>query len=134
MIVDTSAVVAVLNGESDWKFYDQALRDAPHPRMSAATYVELGIVVDNLGDPSVSRRLDRLLQAWDIEVVPLTAAQAGLARAAHRDYGRGSGHPARLNLGDCFSYALAADTGQPLLFKGGDFDRTDLIPAVDGNR
>jgi ribonuclease VapC len=63
-------------------------------------------------------------------VVPLTAAQAGLARAAFRDYGRGSGHPARLNLSDCFAYALAADTGRALLFKGDDFGHTDVIPAL----
>lgn len=130
MIVDTSAVVAVLNQEEGWRDIDAVLRQASNPQMSAATYVELGIVVDKLGDPSISRRLDRLLAAWGIDVVALTEAQARTARAAHRDYGRGSGHRARLNLGDCFAYALAADTGQSLLFKGDDFGHTDLEPAL----
>ena len=78
MIVDSSAVVAVLNQEDGWRDFDTALREANHPQMSAATYVELGIVVDRLGDPSVSRRLDRLLDRG-VEVVPLTAAQARTA-------------------------------------------------------
>lgn len=130
MIVDSSAVIAVLNQEAGWQDIDAALRQASRPQMSAATYVELGIVVDRLADPSVSRRLDRLLTAWGIEVVPLTEAQARTARAAHRDYGRGSGHPARLNLGDCFAYALAADTGQALLYKGEDFGHTDIESAL----
>lgn len=130
MIVDTSAVIAVLNQEDDWREFDAALRSASHPRMSAATYVELGLVVDRLRDPSVSRRLDRLLDAWGIEVVPLTVEQARAARAAHRDFGRGSGHAARLNLGDCFAYALASDTGEPLLFKGDDFGHTDIEQAL----
>jgi ribonuclease VapC len=130
MIVDSSAVVAVLNQETGWQAFDQALREASGSQMSAATYVELGVVVDSMGDPSISRRLDRLLSAWGVDVVPLTAAQAGLARAAYRDYGRGCGHPARLNLGDCFAYALAADTGRALLFKGDDFGHTDVIPAL----
>lgn len=130
MIVDTSAVIAVLNQEDDWRDFDRALRDASHPTMCAATHLELGIVVDQLHDPSVSRRLDRLLDAWGVEVVPLTASQARTGRAAYRDYGRGSGHRARLNLGDCYSYALAADTGQPLLFKGDDFGHTDIQSAL----
>lgn len=131
MIVDTSAVVAILNSGSDWHAYAEALRKAAHPQMSAATYVELALVVDNLGDPSISRKLDRLLAAWDIEVAPFTKEQAHLARAAHRDFGRGSGHVARLNLGDCYAYALAADTGLPLLFQGDDFVHTDLSPALN---
>ena len=130
MIVDSSAVIAVLNQEEGWQDIDAALRQASRPQMSAATYVELGIVVDRLADPSVSRRLDRLLTAWGIEMVPLTEAQARTARAAHRDYGRGSGHPARLNLGDCLAYALAAATGQSLLYKGDDFGHTDIESAL----
>ncbi len=133
MIIDTSAVIAVLNQEDDWGEYDAAPREASAPLMSAATYVGLGLVVDRVGDPSISRRLDRLLEAWGVEVVALTASQARTARAAHRDYGRGSGHPARLNLGDCFAYALAADSGQPLLFKGEDFSKTDIDPALTGD-
>lgn len=130
MIVDTSAVVAVLNREAAWQKLEEALRSDPRPLMSAATYVELGIVVDRLGEPSISRRLDRLLAAWGVEVTPLNVDQARVARQAYRDYGKGSGHPARLNLGDCFAYALAADTGQSLLFRGDDFSHTDVLPAV----
>lgn len=130
MIVDTSAVVAILGQEPGWEAYAEALRAADGASMSTGTYVELGIVVDRLGDPSISRRLDRLLAAWNIELVPVSEEQAMIARAAYADYGRGTGHPARLNLGDCFSYALASHTDQPLLFKGTDFAHTDLTPAV----
>jgi ribonuclease VapC len=85
VIVDTSAVVAVLNGEHGWREFDAALRADPRPLMSAATYVELGLVVGRIRDPSVCRRLDRLLEAWGIEVVALTPTRARTARAAHRD-------------------------------------------------
>ncbi len=74
--------------------------------------------------------LDRLLTSWQVEITSVTPSQALLARAAHRDFGRGSGHPAQLNLGDCYAYALASETGQPLLFKGNDFAHTDITPAL----
>ena len=77
----------------------------------------------------MSRRLDAFLQEAEVEIEPVTIEQARLAREAYRDYGKGSGHPARLNFGDCFAYALARDTGEPLLFKGDDFRRTDVTPA-----
>lgn len=128
MIVDTSAVLAILNSEPGWQELDAALRAASAPIMSAATYVELGIVVDRRGEPTISRRLDQLLAAWGIAVVPVTAEQARIARSAYADYGRG--HAAALNFGDCFSYALATDTGQPLLFTGNDFVHTDVVPAL----
>lgn len=130
MIVDTSAVIAVLNAEDGWQDYDRALRSATEVRMSAATYVELGIVVDRREDPAISRLLDRLMTQWSVKITELTPVQATIARSAHRDFGRGTGHPAGLNLGDCFAYALAADTGQPLLFKGDDFAHTDITPAL----
>lgn len=130
MIVDTSAVVAILNTEDDWHLYDRALRTATQAQMSSATYVELGVVIDSRGNPATSRMLDRVLQRWAVQVTALTPAQAVIARHAYRDFGRGSGHPARLNLGDCFSYALAADTGLPLLFKGDDFTHTDVTSAL----
>jgi ribonuclease VapC len=78
----------------------------------------------------LSRRLDDLLSDASIAIEPVTEAQAHLARQAYRDYGRGSGHPARLNFGECFAYALARATGEPLLFKGGDFRHTDIAPAI----
>jgi ribonuclease VapC len=130
MIVDASAVIAVLNGEDDWHRYDQMLRTTSRVQMSAASYVEVGIVVDRRGDPKTSRMLDRLLKGWRAEITSLAPEQAMMARAAHRDFGRGSGHSGRLNLGGCFSYALAAATGQPLLFKGNDFAETDITPAL----
>ena len=97
--------------------------------MSAATYVEAGIVADTRG-PLLGRALDEVLADFDIEVEPLTAEQARIARQAYRDYGRGSGHAANLNFGDCFSYALAAAEREPLLFVGDDFGHTDIRSAL----
>ena len=97
--------------------------------MSAASYVEAGAVVDRVGDPVLSRRLDELLEVLHIELAPFDAAQASAARPAYADFGRGSGHPAGLNFGDCLTYGLAKETGQPLLFVGEDFAQTDLRPA-----
>lgn len=129
MIVDSSAVVAILQREPGWEALQEAIGNAPEPVMSAGTYLELCIVVDRRNDPVVSRRLDSLLQNWNITIVDFTARQARIARQAYADFGRGSGHPAGLNLGDCFAYALAVETGAPLLFTGQDFSHTDVIPA-----
>lgn len=129
MIVDTSAIVAILRGEAEAAELRTAIRQASEPRMSAASYLELGIVIDRVGDPVLSRRLDDVLETLDITIAEVSAAQARLARAAYRDYGRGSGHRAGLNFGDCFSYALAADAKEPLLFEGDDFGHTDVRPA-----
>ena len=126
MIVDTSALVAILRGEPLAAALTAALLGDPDPQISAATVVELYAVADQRGHPAQSRRVDALLTELGVRVVPFTADQARLAREAYRDYGRGSGHRARLNLGDCFSYALAAATGQPLVFVGDDFSHTDL--------
>jgi ribonuclease VapC len=130
VIVDSSALVAVLRQEDDSTTYDRALAVAGGARMSAATYVETALVVDGRRDPVMSHELDRYLSTMRVEVVALTRDQARLARIAHREFGRGSGHPAELNLGDCFAYALAKDTGEPLLYKGDDFVHTDVIAAV----
>lgn len=127
MIVDTSAVIAILLGEPEAEDLIEALADAPSSRMSTASYVEAAVVVDGNRNPVLSARFDELMN--DIEVVPLTREHANAARQAYRDFGRGSGHPARLNLGDCFAYALARASGEPLLFKGDDFPHTDLTPA-----
>lgn len=97
--------------------------------MSAASYLEAGIVVDAQGDPVMSRRLDDYMQEARIAIEPVTEEQARIARQAYRDFGKGSGHPAQLNYGDCFAYALAKVTGEPLLFKGDDFVHTDLTAA-----
>jgi ribonuclease VapC len=129
MIIDTSALAAIVFREADRDSYRQAIIQAPRRVISAATYLELSIVVDSRHDPVVSRSLDDLLTSLGIEVADLTADQARIARSAHRDFGRGSGHPARLNYGDCFSYALAKQTDEPLLWKGDDFGHTDVRRA-----
>lgn len=130
MIVDTSAIVSILLAEPGWETLDQLLQDAPAPRMSAATYLETSIVLDSRASATLSRRLDQLLKGWGITIEPVTAEQARIARAAYRDYGRGSGHSARLNYGDVFSYALAAERGEPILFVGDDFTHTDVVAAT----
>jgi ribonuclease VapC len=130
VIVDTSAIVALMLREPRTAEIVGALREAPSLRMSAATYVELCAVVDNRRSPNQRRHLDALLEACQIEIVPFTSEQAQVARDAYRDYGRGSGHKARLNLGDAYSYALAATAKEPLLFVGDDFTHTDLVPAL----
>lgn len=130
MIVDTSALLAILFGEEDAAAHARAIEAAPRCRISAASYVEAGAVVGRTGDPVVRRRLDDALAAGGIAIEPVTAEQARVAREAYRDFGKGSGHPAGLNFGDCFSYALAKVSGEPLLFKGDDFRHTDLAPAL----
>jgi ribonuclease VapC len=129
VIVDTSAIIAVLRDEEDAAEFASALASASRPKVSAATWLEAAVVVDGSRDPVAGRRYDDLVQEIGLEIIEVTAEQAVIARAAYRDYGKGSGHPAQLNLGDCFSYALARVTGEPLLFKGEDFDRTDVRDA-----
>lgn len=130
MIVDSSAIVAILLAEPERQVLLEAIQQAPDVAMTAASYLEVGMVVDGRGNPVLSRQYDALLEALGIEVVDTTAEQARVARAAHRDFGRGSGHPARLNFGDCLSYAAAVQDGVPLLFKGDDFIHTDVTPAL----
>ncbi|MGH2344600.1 MAG: type II toxin-antitoxin system VapC family toxin [Chloroflexota bacterium] len=129
MIVDSSALIAILRAESNAAIMAGALVDAASPRLSATNFVEVGAVIDGSGDPVASRRYDDLLVAARITIVPVTETQARLARQAYRDFGKGSGHPARLNFGDCFAYALAKDLNEPLLFTGNDFGHTDVIAA-----
>jgi ribonuclease VapC len=129
MIVDTSAIVAVVLGESHSERLSEILSDEGVRKMSAATAVEVNAVLTRRLRPEDQRRVERLIDVWEIELVPFDAEQAGIASQAYRDFGRGSGHPAGLNLGDCFSYALASVTGEPLLFVGDDFAQTDVIPA-----
>ena len=90
---------------------------------------EIGIVVDAVRDPVASARVDELIRQAQILIEPVTETQARIAREAYRSFGKGSGHPARLNFGDCFAYALAKELGEPLLFKGDDFSKTDIAPA-----
>lgn len=129
MIVDTSAIVALLLDEPEAVDIARLLAAGP-ARMSAATLVELHAVAAGHLSPAQHRRVERLLVEAEVEIVPFTAEHARVAGQALRDYGRGSGHPARLNLGDAYSYALAASTGEPLLFVGDDFTHTDLDAAL----
>lgn len=130
MIVDSSAVIAILAGEPDAEVMSNALETASRVAIAAPTLVELYIVADRARDPRARSALDELLRTVDPRIEPFTAEHATIARQAHRDYGRGSGHPARLNFGDCFAYALAKATGEPLLYKGDDFGHTDIRSAL----
>lgn len=130
MIVDTSAVLAVLRREPDALKYALALSSKQDVKLSAASYVECGIVADREGDPVLSRLLDHLIQDAGIEIVAFDAQQARIAREAYRDFGKGSGHKAKLNFGDCCAYALARAHGEPLLFKGKDFVHTDIASVL----
>jgi len=134
LIVDTSAIIAILRREPDSERYVNALAQATEPLVSAATYVEAAIVVDANGDPVLSGRFDDLIAATRLDVEPVTRHHAELARQAYRHFGKGSGHPAGLNFGDCFAYALARATGQPLLYKGNDFVHTDVVSALGATR
>ena len=129
MIVDTSAIIAIMRGEADGDDLLRQLIEARSLAISAANYVEAGIVIDGARDPIATRGLDEVLAGAGVVIEPVTAAQARLARDAYRDFGRGSGHPAKLNFGDCFAYALAKDKDEPLLFKGSDFNLTDVRAA-----
>jgi ribonuclease VapC len=129
MIIDSSALLAILRAEPEASACAQAIERSPDRRLSAANYLEAAIVIDGSRDPIASRRLDELLREASIVIEPVTAEQAAIAREAYRDFGKGRGHPAQLNFGDCFAYALAKAAGQPLLFKGNDFSHTDITPA-----
>ena len=130
MIIDTSAIIAVLRGEPDASTFARAIADATIRRVSAVNFVESAVVIDASKDPIASRRFDEFVKEANISVEPVTADQAQIARAAYRDFGRGSGHPAKLNFGDCFAYALAKSFGEPLLFKGSDFAHTDIVSTI----
>lgn len=129
MVVDSSALVAMLLGEPDGANLEAALGDADDPILSAATLVEASIVMHRRTGEQGVRNLDSLLDAAGVRTVALDGRQAVLARDAFVRYGKGR-HPAALNFGDCFPYALAKSTGRPLLFKGDDFARTDLASAL----
>ena len=131
MILDSSAVLAILANESERGPMLEVLSAATLVSMSAATYLEAAVVIDSRRDPALSRRYDELLDTLDVKIVEVTLAQARRAREAYRDYGRGSSSPARLNFGDCFSYALATERGESLLFKGNDFVHTDVRRALN---
>jgi ribonuclease VapC len=130
VIVDTSAIVAIARGETGAEALKDALVHSPSSRMSAPSYVELCAVMQRQDRPEIGRMVDRLLGNYGIRIAAFDADQARVAAQAYRDYGRGSGHPARLDLGDSYSYALAHVTGELLLFRGDDFTHTDVRPAL----
>lgn len=128
MVIDTSAILAILLNEPEAPDFERRIAADPVRLISAATLVEATIVIEaRLGDAG-GRELDLWFHRLDIETVPVDAEQAEMARRAWRRFGKGR-HPAGLNYGDCFAYALAATRGEPLLFKGDDFSRTDLAAA-----
>jgi ribonuclease VapC len=130
VIIDASALIAILRDEPDAIAYARVIEAATRRSVSAVNFVEAAVVIDGSRDPVASRRFDELFAAAQLSVEPVTREQAQLAREAYRDFGKGSGHPARLNFGDCFAYALAKVTGEPLLYKGNDFSHTDLQSAL----
>jgi ribonuclease VapC len=130
MIIDASAIVAILRNEPQAGSCANAIAGTTSRRVSAVNYVEAAVVIDGSRDPVASRRFDDLFREAQLVVEPVTESQARIAREAYRDFGKGSGHPAGLNFGDCFAYALAKATGEPILSKGDDFRRTDLTSAL----
>jgi ribonuclease VapC len=131
MIVDSSALVAILLNEEDGHELSLALDQPEIVRLSAASYLETSIVIDKYRDPVLSASLDDTILDAEIVIEPVTPEQAKIARQAYRDFGKGSGHPAHLNFGDCFSYALARDKREPILYKGDDFLHTGLRSALE---
>jgi len=129
MVIDTSAVVAIVLGEDDGEVYRDELRRGADLRMSAVNVVEAAMVVEARQGPEAGRDLQLLLETARIEVEPARPEHVATVVAAWRRFGKGR-HPAHLNLGDCFAYALARTLGEPLLFKGEDFAQTDVVSAL----
>jgi len=133
MILDTSAMVAVLYREREAPAFVQLIHDAELCRVSVATYVELSMVIENQLGPEGMRQAEAFFRRAGIVIEPVTVDHGELARQAFLDFGKGR-HKAGLNYGDCFSYALAKATGEPLLFKGNDFSQTDIESATSATR
>ena len=129
MIVDTSALAAILFREPEAPSFTKIIHDADRCLISAGNFLELSIIVETQLGTDALRQCDMFLRRAAIIVEPFTVEQAHLARQAFHDFGKGR-HPAGLNFGDCFAYALARVTGEPLLFKGEDFRKTDIVPAI----
>jgi ribonuclease VapC len=131
VIVDASALIAISRGEPESALCFLALLDSPITRISAANWLEATLVVDGWRDPEASREFDALLERFKVVIEPVTPDQARIAREANQRFGKRSGHPARLNFGDCFAYALAMALEEPLLFVGQDFVHTDVRRVLD---
>lgn len=130
MIVDTSAIIAILRDEPEARSFLEAMSAASTIRMSAGSWLELTVVTTRSGDARISEGADALLARFDVVIEDVTREIATIANHGYRKYGRGTRHAADLNFGDCFAYALAKATDEPLLFKGDDFARTDIVPAL----
>jgi ribonuclease VapC len=132
MILDSSCIVAILRAEPEMKDFTRAIESAIEASggcsVSAVSYVEAAVVIDSRQDAIASRRFDDFFRASRIRVEAVTSRQAEIARQAYRDFGKGRSKTG-LNLGDCFAYALAKEMDEPLLFKGNDFNRTDIEAA-----
>ena len=124
-MIDSSALIAILQDEPERPVFVRKLAQDPVRLISAANWLEMTIMIDDRFGEAGARDLKLLLIEAAVEIVPVTATQAELARAVYRRFGRGN-HTAKLNYGDCFAYALAQETGEPLLFKGNDFGQTDI--------
>lgn len=129
MILDTSALAAIFFGEPEADKYMTLIEEAESCRISAANFVELSIVIESQLGPQGSRFCDQYFRRAEIAIEPVSIEHAFFARQAFIEYGKGR-HPAGLNFGDCFAYALSKATGEPLLFKGSDFPQTDVEPVV----
>jgi ribonuclease VapC len=130
MVIDSSALIALLLGEPESTNSVTSIAASTTRLTAASSYLETAIVMLNRSGPDAPEKVDRLLADLSIDIFPFTQDQAVLAIAAYGRYRRGGSHPAGLNFGDCFTYALAKLTGEPVLFKGSDFSRTDLVSAV----
>jgi ribonuclease VapC len=133
IVVDTSALIAILLNEPERRPFRDCIEADGNTVVSACSLVEARMVAHGRGGERLVSVLDALVEALEIEVAAVDSFQAAAAHAAFIRYGRGSGHPAQLNFGDLFSYALAKVHGVPLLFKGDDFRHTDIEPAHPGN-
>jgi ribonuclease VapC len=129
VIVDSSAILAIVLREPDRFRYVDAMLESTSCRMSVANWLETTMVVDRKGSPVSISRFEDFLHDAHIELMPVSVSQATIARMAWRSFGRGF-HRAKLNYGDCFAYALAKEMREPLLFKGNDFAQTDVEPAL----
>lgn len=128
MILDSSAIIAVLRAEPEAPHFAKAIISAGTSRVSAVSYVEAAVVIDSGKDAVASRRFDEFFRVSRVAVEAVTPRQAEMARQTYRDFGKGR-HKAGLNFGDCFAYALAKEKDEPLLFKGNDFRHTDVESA-----
>jgi ribonuclease VapC len=129
LIVDSSAILAILFGESEEKVFSDKILKTLNPKMSVANYLEVTCVLENRKNVFVSKYLDAFFDETRIQLMPVTVTQIKIAREAFRDFGKGSKSKAKLNFGDCFAYALAKEIKEPLLFKGNDFIHTDVRSA-----